>query len=72
MGQDGSGARSASIAVMVAASVFREQPQVILMIATLTLFILVLLLPASYLLKINPGPVALRVDANRLGQSQNV
>ena len=66
------GARSASIAVMVAADVFREQPQVILMLATVTLFILGLLIPASYLLKIKPGPIVLGVDTNRLGQSQNV
>lgn len=46
------GARSASIAVMVAADVFRDQPNVMLMIATLTLFILVILIPASYLFKI--------------------
>ncbi len=50
------GARSASIAVMVAADVFREDPNVILMIATLTLLILVILIPASYLCKIKTGP----------------
>lgn len=54
------GARSASIAVMVASDVFREQPNVMLMIATLTLFILVILIPASYQLRIKPAsaPVA--------------
>ena len=66
------GARSASIAVMVATDVFREQPKVILMLATVTIFILGLLIPVSYLLKINPGPGVLRVDTNRLGQSQNI
>lgn len=50
------GARSASIAAMVAADVFREQPKVILMVATVTIFILGLLIPISYLCKINPDP----------------
>lgn len=50
------GARSASIAVMVANDVFRDRPNVMLMIATVTLFILVILIPASYLFKIKPGP----------------
>ena len=50
------GARSASIAVMVAADVFREQPKAILMLATVTICILGLLIPASYLFKIKPGP----------------
>ena len=50
------GARSASIAAMVATDVFREQPKVILMIATVTIIILGLLIPISYLCKINPGP----------------
>jgi BASS family bile acid:Na+ symporter len=49
------GARSASIAVMVASDVFREQPNVMLMIAVVTLFILVILIPASFLLKIKPA-----------------
>ncbi len=49
------GARSASIAAMVAADVFRAQPKVILMVATVTIFILGLLIPASYLFKIKPG-----------------
>lgn len=49
------GARSASIAVMVAADVFSDQPNAMLMIATVTLFILGLLIPASYLLRIKPG-----------------
>ena len=51
------GARSASIAVMVAADVFRDQPKAILMLATVTIFILGLLIPASYLFKIKPAPV---------------
>src|SRR5512143_2870290 len=49
------GARSASIAAMVATDVFRDQPKVILMVATVTIFILGLLIPASYWLKIKPG-----------------
>jgi BASS family bile acid:Na+ symporter len=49
------GARSASIAVMVASDVFRPQPKVMLMVAVVTLFILVLLIPASRLLRIKPG-----------------
>ncbi len=52
------GARSASIAAMVAADVFRDQPNVIVMVATVTIFILGMLIPASYLLKIKPAPVA--------------
>ncbi len=49
------GARSASIAVMVAADVFRAQPNVMLMIAVLTLFILVILVPASYFFRMKPA-----------------
>lgn len=49
------GARSASIAVMVGADVFRDEPKAILMIATVTIFILALLIPASYWLKADPG-----------------
>lgn len=45
------GARSASIGAMVAADVFRDQPNVMLMVATVTIFILGTLIPASYLLK---------------------
>ena len=52
------GARSASIAVMVAADVFGDQPNVMLMIATLTLFILVILIPLSYVLRIKDDPAA--------------
>lgn len=50
------GARSASIAVMVASDVFRDEPNVMLMIATVTLFVLVLLLPLSAILKIKETP----------------
>ncbi len=49
------GARSASIAVMVASDVFRDRPNVMLMIAVLTLFILVLLIPASRFFRIKPA-----------------
>src|SRR5512143_104691 len=49
------GARSASIAVMVASDVFGDQPNVMLMIAVVTLFILVILIPASYLFRIKPA-----------------
>lgn len=59
------GARSASIAAMVAADVFRDQPEVILMVATVTIFILGLLIPASYLLKIKSGPAVLAVNTSR-------
>lgn len=45
------GARSASIAVMVANDLFSDDPKVMLMIATQTLLILTILLPLSYLLK---------------------
>jgi bile acid:Na+ symporter, BASS family len=46
------GARNASIAVMVAGDVFRDQPNVMLMIALVVLLILVILIPVSYLCKI--------------------
>lgn len=52
------GARSASIAVMVASDVFSDQPAVMLMIATITLFILSLLIPLSYLCKVKPRAAA--------------
>ena len=52
------GARSASIAVMVANDVFRDQPNVMLMIALVTMLILVILLPLSFVLKIKPDPVS--------------
>jgi BASS family bile acid:Na+ symporter len=50
------GARSASIAVMVATDVFADQPSVMLMIAVMTLFILVINIPLSYLLRLTPDP----------------
>jgi BASS family bile acid:Na+ symporter len=50
------GARSASIAVMVASDVFRDQPNVMLMIAIVTLLILVILLPLSFMCKIRSIP----------------
>src|SRR5512147_1601424 len=62
------GARSASIAVMVAADVFREQPKAILMLATVTICILGLLIPASYLFKIKPGPGVPSAGSNRLSE----
>ena len=52
------GARSASIAAMVAADVFCDQPKVLLGVATVTIFILGLLIPASYLFKIDPAPAS--------------
>lgn len=52
------GARSASIAVMVAGDVFRNEPKVMLMIALVTVLILVILLPLSFILKIKPEPAA--------------
>src|SRR5512143_3087414 len=62
------GARSASIAAMVATDVFRDQPKVILMVATVTIFILGLLIPASYWLKIKPGsavPSAVQIPCEK-------
>lgn len=50
------GARSASIAVMVAADVFRDDPDVMLMIATQTLLILVILIPLSYVCTVREAP----------------
>ena len=52
------GARNASIAVMVANDVFRDLPNVMLMIATVVVLILVILIPVSYLCRIKPGPEA--------------
>lgn len=45
------GARNASVAVMVAADVFRDQPNVMLMIATVVVLLLVILIPLSFLCK---------------------
>ncbi|MFN8626234.1 MAG: bile acid:sodium symporter [Candidatus Binatia bacterium] len=49
------GARNASIAVMVANSVFRDRPDVMLTIATTVILMLAILIPASLLLRIEPG-----------------
>lgn len=46
------GARNASIAVMVANDVFRDEPDVMLMIATVVILVLVILLPLSFALRI--------------------
>jgi BASS family bile acid:Na+ symporter len=51
------GARNASVAVMVASSVFADQPQVMLMLATMVIIMLGMLIPVSSLLKIKSGPV---------------
>jgi BASS family bile acid:Na+ symporter len=51
------GARNASVAVMVAADIFKDQPNAMLMIATVVILILVILLPVSFIMKIKPGPV---------------
>lgn len=51
------GARNASVAVMVANDVFRDLPDVMLMIALVVMLILVILIPVSYLCKIKPSPV---------------
>ena len=50
------GARNASVAVMVANDLFRDQPEVMLMIATVVMLTLVILIPTSYLLRIKPVP----------------
>ena len=50
------GARNASVAVMVASDVFRDLPNVMLMIALVVVLILVILIPVSYLCRIKPGP----------------
>ncbi len=52
------GARNASVAVMVASSVFSDQPDVMLMIATMVIIMLAILIPVSSFLKIKPGPAA--------------
>jgi len=52
------GARNASVAVMVANSVFSDLPNVMLMIATMVILILGILIPVSSLCKIKPNPVA--------------
>lgn len=50
------GARNASAAVMVANSVFSDQPNVMLMIATMVVLMLAILIILSSVLKIEPGP----------------
>jgi BASS family bile acid:Na+ symporter len=50
------GARNASVAVIAATSAFSDRPAVMLMIATMVIIALGLLIPASSLLKIKPGP----------------
>jgi BASS family bile acid:Na+ symporter len=52
------GARNASVAVMVANSVFLDLPDVMLMIATMVILMLAMLIPASSFFKIEPGPAA--------------
>jgi BASS family bile acid:Na+ symporter len=52
------GARNASVAVMVANSVFSDQPNVMLMLATLVILVLAMLIPVSLFFKIKPGTVA--------------
>ncbi len=58
------GARNASVAVMVASTVFSDQPNVMLMIVTQVLFILLILLPLSFLCKIKPGLGVPSMDAD--------
>jgi len=50
------GARYASIPVMIANDVFRDLPNVMLMIALMVMLILVILIPVSSLCKIKPVP----------------
>src|SRR5512139_1976856 len=52
------GGRNASVAVIVASSAFSDQPNVMLMIATMVIIILAILIPVSSLCKIKPVPVA--------------
>src|SRR5512136_1657672 len=49
------GARNASVAVIVASSAFSDQPNVMLMIATIVIIILAILIPVSSLFKIKPA-----------------
>jgi hypothetical protein len=51
------GARNLSVAVMAASSVFSDQPNVMLMIATMAILMLGMLIPASSFFKIKPAPV---------------
>ena len=50
------GARNASVAVIAATSAFSDQPNVMLMIATMVILILAILIPVSTLCKIKPAP----------------
>ncbi len=52
------GARNLSVAVMAASSVFSDQPNVMLMIATMVIIILGILIPVSSLWRIKPAPTA--------------
>lgn len=49
------GARNASVAVMIANDVFRDQPNVMLMIALVVILVLIILIPLSFLCKIKPA-----------------
>jgi BASS family bile acid:Na+ symporter len=51
------GGRNASVAVMAATSAFSDQPNVMMMIATMVILTLAILIPVSFLCKIKPGPV---------------
>jgi BASS family bile acid:Na+ symporter len=51
------GARNASVAVIAATSAFSDQPNVMMMIATMVILILAILIPVSSFFKIKPGPV---------------
>jgi BASS family bile acid:Na+ symporter len=48
------GARNASVAVIAASSAFSDQPNVLLMIATMVILLLAILLLASAIFKIKP------------------
>jgi hypothetical protein len=52
------GGRNASVAVIAATSAFSDQPNVMMMIATMVIITLAILIPVSSLCKIKPGPVA--------------
>lgn len=52
------GARNASVAVIAATSAFSDQPNVMLMIATMVILILAILIPVSSFFKIHPAPAA--------------
>jgi regulator of protease activity HflC (stomatin/prohibitin superfamily) len=49
------GARNASVAVIAASSAFSDQPNVMLMIATMVILLLAILLLASAIFKIKPA-----------------